>query len=150
MEKQQKNTMQKYWWQQRIAICKLNLDMVTVDWLITGSTYGCPAMCRRYIYDYAVTERFSGDRDVDVYLCWQDVTEVSDRSSKASRVTSLEARMSQILTMLARMSATVARNDKLRRRLARLERQLGIVIQQRKCLTQQQQQQQLKDKGYDS
>jgi len=59
--------------------------------------------------------------------------------------------MSHILTMLARMSATVARNDKLRRRLARLERQLGIVIQQRKCLTQQQQQQQqLKDKGYDS
>jgi len=48
--------------------------------------------------------------------------------------------MSQILAMVCRLSSVAAINAKLKRRLAKLEHLLGIVVEQRRQQLQQQQQ----------
>jgi len=60
-----------------------------------------------------------------------------------SRLTSLEAGTNLVREMFARASTSVATATKLRRRVVKLEQQLGIVVEQRRQLMYQQQQQQL-------
>jgi len=68
-----------------------------------------------------------------VSVCEQNVAEASG-VSLTSRLTSLEARSRQLLEMLARASTSLATYAALRRRLTRLERQLSVVVEQRKQL----------------